>query len=444
VTVVIRSQAPADTALALLRESLDMSRSRFPMLDAKALSKMHLRPNASQDLGHRPRAPFLITLFRVGMPSYLSGVRSGTMTRRCVISILAAALFALGGVAPAQTPSTAEPAVGGRAGRPALGEWRPPNILLVLLDDVGFADASPFGGAIQMPNLAQLAQQGLTYTRFHVASMCSPTRASLLSGRNHHRLGFGRVTSLAGPEAGYNTQWPRESASVARVLRDNGYSTAAFGKWHNTPAWEISPVGPFDRWPTGLGFERFYGFMGGFDDHWSPNLLYRGTFPVEPPRSEGYHLTTDITDEAIRWLRQHDGLAPNRPWFLYFAPGAAHLPHHVPPEYIRRYAGRFDGGWDALRREIFERQKRLGIVPRGARLTPRPPGLPAWNSLSAEQRRLYARQMEVYAGFLEHTDHEIGRLLSTVNRTSDPGNTLIIYLVGDNGPEGGSGVSGSD
>lgn len=276
--------------------------------------------------------------------------------------------------------------------------------------------------------------------------MCSPTRAALLSGRNHHRVGFGRITNIAGGYPGYDSIWKRDSASIARVLHGYGYSTAAFGKWHNTPEWEISPVGPFDRWPTGLGFEYFYGFMASADNQWSPTMFYRDTTPVQPPRTpaEGYHVTTDITDEAMRWVRTHDGLAPNQPWFVYFATGATHAPHHVPKEWIDRYRGKFDQGWDVLRQESFARQKKLGIIPANAKLNPRPPGVSAWKDLSVDQKQLFARQMEVYAAFLSHTDYEIGRLIEAVRQGPNAQNTLILYVVGDNGPEGASGPTGTD
>lgn len=323
---------------------------------------------------------------------------------------------------------------------------RRPNVLLVLLDDVGFADPSTFGGAITTPALQQLAQQGLRYTNFNTASMCSPTRAALLTGRNHHQVGFGRIANLASPDEGYSTVWPRRTASIARVLRGAGYSTAAFGKWHNTPEWEISPVGPFERWPTGLGFESFYGFMAGAQDQWQPKMLYRGTTPIDMPQRAGaaIHLTTALSDEAIRWIRTHTGLAPNTPWFVYFAPGAAHWPHQAPQAYIERYRGHFDQGWDVLRKQIFERQKQLGIVPPNTSLTARPAGLPAWSSLGADEKQLYARQMEVYAGYLSHADEQIGRLMAAIDTLGISRDTLVIYIGGDNGPSGEFGVAGLD
>jgi arylsulfatase len=314
-----------------------------------------------------------------------------------------------------------------------------PNIVLILLDDIGFADASTFGGEAQTPQLDRLASRGLRYNNFNTTGTCSPTRAALLSGRNHHRVGFG-VADLAG-FPGYNFLWKKSTVSVAEVLRRNGYNTAAFGKWHNTPPWEIDPFGPFDHWPTRLGFDYFYGFMGGRENEWEPSSLYRDTTPVEPSATplQGYHLTTDLVDDAIRWLHTHQSLAPGAPYFLYFATGAVHSPHQAPDDWIKPYHGKFARGWDSLREEVFRRQKQLGVIPSDAALTPRPQSVPAWTSLSVDQRRLYARQMEVYAAFISHTDHEIGRLLQTVQHLPGSDNTLILYIVGDNGasPEGG-------
>jgi len=318
-----------------------------------------------------------------------------------------------------------------------------PNIVLILLDDVGFGAAGTFGGPVQTPQLDKLASDGLRYNRFHVSAQCSPTRAALLSGRNDHRVGFGVVTDISSGFPGYNGVWKKEAVSIAEVLRRNGYSTAAFGKWHNTPYWEISPVGPFDHWPTGLGFEYFYGFMGAEDSQWDPSL-YRNTTPVDPPKTpeEGYHFTTDIADEAINWLHTHESLEPLKPYFLYFATGATHGPQQVPKEWIERYRGHFDRGWDELRKEIFARQKKLGVIPAGARLTLRPKELPAWNSFSADEQKLLARQMEVFAGFMAQTDYEVGRLIDAVRQAPGGTNTLVMYIVGDNGPDEASGRLG--
>jgi arylsulfatase len=320
-----------------------------------------------------------------------------------------------------------------------------PNVVLILLDDVGFGATSAMGGPAHTPVLERLAASGLRYNRFHVNALCSPTRASLLTGRNNHQVGFGSTTELAAGYPGYNSMLPKSAATIAEVLRQNGYSTAAFGKWHNTPVWEVSPVGPFDRWPTGLGFEYFYGFMAAMTSQWEPKL-YRNTIPVDPPGkpSENYHLTTDLVNDAIRWLHQHDSVAPEKPFFIYFATGATHDPHHVAKEWIAKYKGRFDEGWDTLRERTFGREKSLGVIPADAELTPRPPELPAWNSLTADEKKLLARQMEVYAGFLEQTDYEVGRLLDAVKARSQADNTLVLYIVGDNGASGEGGLEGQE
>ncbi|WP_206520298.1 arylsulfatase [Altererythrobacter sp. BO-6] len=314
-----------------------------------------------------------------------------------------------------------------------------PNIVIILLDDIGFADTSTFGGIAETPALDRLAANGLRYNNFNVTAMCSPTRAALLTGRNHHRVGYGIITEGANGYPGYNSYWKENTASVAEVLKGNGYRTAAFGKWHNTPEWEITSAGPYDRWPTGLGFEHFYGFMGAEDNHWEPSRLYRDTTAIEGNQSadSAYHLTTDITDQAIGWIREHRSYSPDKPYFLYFATGAVHTPHHAPKDWIERYRGKFDHGWDVLRQEIFDRQKRLGVIPPDAELTPRPSRIPAWDSLSEDEQRLFARQMEVYAAFVAHTDYEVGRLLQEIAET--PGgreNTLVFYIVGDNGAVG--------
>lgn len=318
-----------------------------------------------------------------------------------------------------------------------------PNVLLILLDDVGFGAASTFGGPVATPAFDALASEGLRYNRFHTTAVCSPTRAALLTGRNQHRSNFGIASGGELPQAGYTGIWPRSTASVAQVLRSNGYSTGAFGKWHNTPNWEASPVGPFDRWPTGLGFEYFYGFIAGEADQWSP-ILYRNTSSMPAPGTPGYHFTTDMTDDAIGWLHTHQSLVPDKPYFIYFAPGATHAPHQVPKEWIDKYRGRFDQGWDRMREETLARQKHLGVVPQNTRLTARPSELPAWSSLSPDARKLMARQMEVYAAFLAHTDHEIGRLIEDARKGPGGDNLLVLYIMGDNGSSAEGGMHGSD
>lgn len=320
-----------------------------------------------------------------------------------------------------------------------------PNIVLILLDDVGFAATSTFGGATATPALDRLAAGGLRYNRFHVNAMCSPTRAALLSGRNSHEVGFGMIAESAVAYPGYNSLWPKSSAGIAEVLKMSGYSTAAFGKWHNTPVWDVNPAGPFDRWPTGLGFEYFYGFLGAATSQWEPNL-YRNTSAVEAAASpkEGYHITTDLVNDAIGWVRRHDANMPSKPFFLYFATGATHTPHHVPKEWVDKFKGKFDQGWDKLREEAFNRQKELGVIPASAELTPRPKEIAAWDSLSAGQKRLLVHQMEVYAGFLAHTDYEVGRLLEAVRAEGHTDDTAVFYIIGDNGASAEGGADGRD
>ncbi len=320
-----------------------------------------------------------------------------------------------------------------------------PNVVIILLDDVGYGAASTFGGPIPTPGMDQLASEGLRYNNFRVTALCSPTRAALLTGRNDHRVSFGTVSESLSPNPGYKGVWPKEAASVARVLQLNGYKTAAFGKWHNTPYFEVNPTGPFDRWPTRLGFDYFYGFMAGAMDHFNP-ALYRNTTPVEQPRSvaQGYHLSADLTDNALGWLESHYATAPDKPYLLYYAPGAAHEPHQPPRDWIEKYRGQFDQGWDKLRAEIFQRQKRLGFVPADAKLTPRPDELPAWQKLSADQQAVYARQMEVYAAFLAYTDEQVARLVRAIRARPDGANTAIFYVVSDNGASAEGGPDGRD
>lgn len=317
-----------------------------------------------------------------------------------------------------------------------------PNVLLVILDDVGFGQASTFGGPAKTPNLTRLAERGLRYNQFHTTALCSPTRAALLTGRNHHSVNTGVVEELATGYPGYTTILPKSAATVAEILRQNGYNTAAFGKWHNTPDFETSAAGPFDRWPTGLGFEYFYGFLGGDTNQWSPALV-ENTKRVDKPNKPDYHLTPDLVDHAIAWIRNQQSIAPEKPFFAYLATGATHAPHHAPKAWIDKYKGKFDQGWDKLREEIFARQKQLGVIPANAQLTPRPQELPAWDSLSAEQQKLYAHMAEVFAGFLGHTDYEIGRLINAVDQLGELDNTLVIYVVGDNGASAEGGLTGS-
>ncbi|MBV9323221.1 MAG: arylsulfatase, partial [Chloroflexi bacterium] len=309
-----------------------------------------------------------------------------------------------------------------------------PNVLIVLLDDVGFGASSAFGGPISAPTAERLASRGLKYTRFHTTALCSPTRQALLTGRNHHAVGMGGITEIATSAPGYSSVRPNTAAPLAEILKLNGYSTAQFGKCHEVPVWETSPMGPFTQWPTGSGFEHFYGFIGGETNQYAP-AIYQDTVPVEPDRTpeEGYHFTEDMTDRAIDWVRQQKALMPDKPFFVYFAPGATHAPHHVPKEWSDKYRGRFDAGWDALREQTFARQKELGVIPSEAELTPRPPEIPGWEDMPPELRPVLARQMEVYAGFLEHTDHHVGRLVDALQDLDVLDDTLIYYIIGDNG-----------
>src|SRR5450432_2164075 len=307
-----------------------------------------------------------------------------------------------------------------------------PNVVVVLIDDMGFGASSRFGGPVNMPVLDKIAAEGISYTRFHTTSLCSPTRMALLTGYNHHSNNAGSIMETATAFPGNNGVRPQSITPMAEVLRQNGFSTAAFGKYHETPPWEISPSGPFDRWPTHSGFEKFYGFIGGETNQWSP-LIYDGTTQVETPKDPNYHFTVDMTNQAISWVRMQQALTPDKPFFMYFATGATHAPHHAPKEYIEKYKGKFDQGWDKVREETLERQKKLGLVPQNAKLAPRPADIKAWESLSADEKKMYARQMEVYAGFGEHTDHEIGRLFTAIEDLGVMDNTVFIYVVGDNG-----------
>ena len=309
-----------------------------------------------------------------------------------------------------------------------------PNVLIVLLDDVGFAASSPFGGPIHTPTAERLAGDGLRYTRFHTTALCSPTRQALLTGRNHHTVNMAGVTELATSAPGYTSIRPASCAPLAEVLKLNGYSTAQFGKCHEVPVWETSPMGPFRQWPTGSGFEYFYGFVCGETNQYYPSI-HEGTTPVEPAKTpeQGYHFTEDMTDKAIAWVRKQKALMGDKPFFMYFAPGATHAPHHVAPAWADKYKGRFDQGWDKLREEIFARQKQLGVIPETARLTARPDSIPAWDDMPAALKPVLARQMEIYAGFLEHTDHHVGRLVHALEDLGMLGDTLIYYIIGDNG-----------
>jgi arylsulfatase A-like enzyme len=329
----------------------------------------------------------------------------------------------------AKDPDTSFPPI--QPLRPPVGA---PNVLIVLIDDTGFGASSAFGGPCATPVAERLAEGGLKFNRFHTTALCSPTRQALLTGRNHHSVGMGGITEIATSAPGYSSVRPDNAAPLAETLKLNGYSTAQFGKCHEVPVWETSPMGPFRQWPTGSGFEHFYGFIGGETNQYAP-AIYRDTVPVEPDRSpeEGYHFTEDMTDRAIEWVRQQKALTPDKPFMAYFAPGATHAPHHVPAEWSDKYKGAFDQGWDALREQTFERQKELGVIPPEAELSARPAEIPAWDEIDEDLKPVLARQMEVYAGFLEHTDHHVGRLMDALADLDVLDDTLVYYIIGDNG-----------
>jgi arylsulfatase len=333
---------------------------------------------------------------------------------------------------------------------PPIRELRPPtgapNVLIVLLDDVGFGASSAFGGPCHTPNFEKLAANGLRYNRFHTTALCSPTRQALLTGRNHHSVGMGGITEIATSAPGYNSILPNTCSPLARTLKLNGYATSQFGKCHEVPVWQTSPMGPFDAWPTGGGgFEYFYGFLGGETNQYYP-ALYDGTTPIEQEKTaeEGYHFTDDMTTKAIKWIRQQKALMPDKPFFTYFAPGATHAPHHVPKEWADKYKGKFDQGWDKVREETFARQKEMGdVIPPECELTQRHAEIPAWDTISAEMKPVLARQMEVYAGFLEHTDHHVGRLIDALGDLGVLDDTLIYLIIGDNGASAEGSLQGA-
>jgi arylsulfatase A-like enzyme len=317
-----------------------------------------------------------------------------------------------------------------------------PNVVIVLIDDIGFGHSSAFGGPIRMPTLEKMAGRGLKYNRFHTTALCSPTRVALLTGHNHHANNAGAIMELATAYPGNTGVRPRSITTLAEILKQNGFSTAAFGKYHETPPWEVSVSGPHDRWPTGSGFEKFYGFIGGETNQWAP-AIYDGVTRVEHRKTPDYHFTTDMADQAIRWVSAQQSLTPDKPFYMYFAPGATHAPHHAPKEWIAKYKGEFAGGWDKLREETFARQKKLGVIPAGTQLTPRPAEIPAWEKMGVEQKRLFERQMETFAGFGEHTDNEVGRLVAQLETIGELENTLFFYIVGDNGASAEGGPEGT-
>ncbi len=321
-----------------------------------------------------------------------------------------------------------------------------PNVLLIVIDDCGFGQWSTFGGQIPTPNLDRLAERGLRYTRFHTTALCSPTRAALLTGRNHHSAATGNITELGDSFPGYTGQIPKSCAMVSETLRQNGYSTAFFGKNHNIPDWETSTSGPFDRWPTMQGFDHFFGFVGGESNQWQP-ALYEDTRPVElevPPGRQGdYTLNEALADRAIEYIRQQKSVTPDRPFFVYYAPGATHAPHHVPKDWIEKFKGQFDQGWDKYREACFQRQLKLGVIPKDTKLTPRPAEIPAYDSLTAEQKKIAARLMETFAAYTAQTDHEVGRVLATLDEIGQRDQTLVFWLIGDNGASMEGGLHGA-
>ena len=317
-----------------------------------------------------------------------------------------------------------------------------PNILVILTDDVGFGASSTFGGPIPTPTMDRLAKDGLRYTAFHTTALCSPTRAALLTGRNHHSANTGVIMELATGFPGYNSVMSKSNGTFAEILKQNGYNTSWYGKNHNVPDWMTSQAGPFDLWPTGLGFEYFYGFIGGDTSQWSP-ALFEGTKPIEPPHdAKNYFFDNDMADHVIDWIRMQHATAPNKPFLAYYATGTAHAPHHAPPEWIAKFKGQFDQGWDQVREETLARQKAAGIVPTNTKLTERPASIPAWDSLNADQKKVFAHMMEVYAAALSHADYEMGRILDTIAAQGELDNTLVIYIQGDNGASGEGGMQG--
>ncbi|BAL24261.1 arylsulfatase [Azoarcus sp. KH32C] len=371
-------------------------------------------------------------------------------SRLLPLSLVLAGSFANAADANLPFPETSSASKAGKTLADSRHQWRKPaerraadtpNILVIMLDDAGFAQSDAVGGAIHTPTLQRIMDTGIRYNAFHTTAISSATRAALLTGRNHHRVGNGVVSEIATDFDGYTGRIPDSAATVAEVLKHYGYSTAAFGKWHNTPVLETTSQGPFDQWPTGRGFDYFYGFMGGETDQYHPRL-YQGTTPIEPPHDGKYHLSEDLATQAVGWLRKHRTLTPDKPFFMYWTPGAVHAPLQVFQEWTDKYKGKFDDGWDVYRQRAFERQKAMGWIPQDTELTPRPVDLPAWDSLSAEEKKFQSRLMEIYAGFMEHVDAQAGRIVDELERQGVRDNTLIFYVLGDNGASS-EGVRGS-
>ncbi len=332
------------------------------------------------------------------------------------------------------------------AEKPPMFEIKPPagapNIVVVLIDDIGFGATSTFGGGIQTPTFDRLANNGLRFNHFHTTALCSPTRASLLSGRNHHEVNVGCVMEIATGFPGNQGERDNDAQYFAETLRQNGYSTAAFGKWHETPTWEVSVSGPYFRWPTNSGFDKFYGFIGGETNQWDP-VIFDGVTKVQKKDDPDYHFTTDMTNEAINWVRFQKAMTPDKPFMIYFAPGAVHAPHHAPKSFIEKYKGKFDAGWQKYREETFARQKQMGVIPQDTKLAPMPKDIKEWETLSEDEKALFALQMEAFAGFTEHTDRQVGRLVDAIDGLDALDNTLFIYIMGDNGSSGEGGLEGT-
>jgi arylsulfatase len=379
----------------------------------------------------------------------LKEARSGTTAAgraACSAIAIGAMLFGapvFAGDGATVTGAAVAPSTGAGAAAPAGPEARrrAPNILLIMTDDVGFSASSAFGGPVPTPTFDGLARSGLRYNNFHTTGMCSPSRAALLTGRNQHNVGLGKIMWMG--YEGYTSSIPKTAGMIPEILRQNGYSTAAFGKWHLTPIWEQGTSGPYDHWPTGEGFDHFYGFIEGDTSQWNPTLVV-DTKPVDPAAGNpGYHLDEGMATDAIRWIGEHEALAPDKPFFIYYATGTSHAPHHAPRAWIERFRGTFDQGWDRMRSDIFARQKKLGIIPANTKLTPRPAAIPAWSTLPADQRRLFAREMEVYAAALAHADHQIGRVIDYLREQGQLDDTLIIFIQGDNGASAEGGPTGA-
>lgn len=370
--------------------------------------------------------------------------RSPMISRMLITSILlilSQILFSMSvTAAPSDDQSAEESLQWPEINNPAEGS---PNVLIIMTDDVGFGATSTYGGPVPTPTFDELAQQGLRYTRFNTTALCSPTRASLLTGRYPHNVNMGNVSNLATGYDGYTTVIPKTAGTMAEILKQGGYNTAMFGKGHITPEWEMSSAGPFDRWPTGLGFEYFYGFLSADASMWNPGIV-ENTRPVKVNDEDpNYHFDQDMADRAVSWMQEQHAVAPDKPFFMYYATGTAHAPHHAPKEWLEKFKGKFDQGWDALREETFARQKAQGVIPENAKLTPRPDVLPAWSSLSEEQKRVYSRLMEAYAAALAYADVQIGKLMEELHRTGEFDNTLVIYIQGDNGASAEGGMNGS-